>query len=111
MLGLAFGSGPRGALLAPASGLQSLLARRRFVVERPENRRVSGGVENAPGGPPADFSVHLAPAMSLELDAWIATLPCRVSRPQAIRAILAASLAMMKAEAQLHPMGGPFPPL
>jgi hypothetical protein len=80
-------------------------------MERPENRRVSGGVENAHGGPPADFSVHLAPAMSLELDAWIATLPRRVTRPQAIRAILAASLAMMKADAELHPMGGPFPPL
>lgn len=81
-----------------------------LILER-EKLVVSVGAEHSHGGPLADVSIHLAPAMTAELDAWIATLPSRVSRPQAIRAILAASLAMMKADAEPYPMCGPDPPL
>jgi len=43
-------------------------------------------------------AVHLQPDQLAALDAWIAKLPKPVSRPQAIRAILAAGLSVLDGE-------------
>lgn len=64
--------------------------------------RAIGDIEKSRGRPRTNATpvmVRLAPEQLAALDAWIAQLGKPVSRPEAIRAILAAGLSVMNGDA------------